>query len=187
MRPDAVSRSCRGVVSVEIALCIVIFVTLVAATMEFSRMMYVWNTAQEVTRRAARAAAVTDFSDAAAVAALRSSALFSAGSMPLASFLGTAQLRIDYMSQAPGGAPAALTAMPACPVGNAVNCARDPTGGDCIRFVRASFCSNTTGACVPVPYEPMLPLLPLNAVVPPSATVVRAESLGRRPGMANCP
>ncbi|UGQ46176.1 TadE family protein [Massilia endophytica] len=187
MRPDIRKRRGRGVIIVEMALYMLALLVMLVGLFEVSRLLFVWNAVQDVTRRAARAAAMTDFSDPAAMTALRSSALFTAGRMPLAPFLDVNTLRIEYLSQAPGGGPAALTAMPACPMRNAVNCARDPNGGDCIRFVRASFCSNANGECVPVPYEPMLPLLPVNAVVPPSATVVRAESLGRRPGMANCP
>jgi hypothetical protein len=176
----------RGVVSVEFALCMLIFFTVMLLTMEFARMLYVWTTVQEVTRRAARSAAISDFSDAAAVSQLRSDAVLGATHVPLAPFLTTARLRIEYLSQSASGLLSPVSAMPSCPAANAVNCARDPHGGDCIRYVRASICTTSAGACDPVPYVPMTPLLPIPANVPPSPSLVPAQSLGWRPGATNC-
>lgn len=184
MRPEKNRQ--HGVVTVEFALCVLIFFTVMLVTLEFSRMLYVWTTVQEVTRRAARAAAVTDFSDAGAVGQLRGNAILGGANVPLAPFITTARLRIEYLSQAAGGALSPVSAIPACPAANTMNCARDPNGSDCIRYVRASICTTASGACDPVPYVPMTPLLPIPVNVPPSPALLPAQSLGWRPGMASC-
>lgn len=56
----------RGVAAVEFALIVTLLFTLLIGIMEFSRVMYYWNTATEVTRLGARLAVVCD-QDAAAV------------------------------------------------------------------------------------------------------------------------
>jgi hypothetical protein len=94
-----------------------------------------------ITRRAARGAAVTDFSNAAALQAVRTHAVLRAapGVLPLGGGISDAYVRIDYLSQAGGAALAAVpvTVMPACPQRNRINCLNDPNGASCIRFVRA--------------------------------------------------
>ena len=48
----------QGAAAVEFALICLLFFTILFAIIEFGRMMYVYNTMQEVTRSAARAAVV---------------------------------------------------------------------------------------------------------------------------------
>jgi hypothetical protein len=177
----------RGTAIVEMALALPLFLLVVLGTMEMARMMYLWNTLQEVSRRAARAAAVTDFSDSAAMQQLRWRALFRSGEapLPLASQVGPAQLRIEYLSLDAAGVMQPVPLLPACPAANVQNCARDPNGSNCIRFVRVRVCSSDD--CSPLPYEPMVPLVPVPATLPASTTVLRAESLGYEPGTAPCP
>jgi hypothetical protein len=75
-------------------------------------------------------------------------------------------------------------------VQNVVNCALSPHAGSCIRLVRVSICGavGAGGACTPLPYKPMLGIVPAFASmsIPPSATLVKAESLGYVPGENNC-
>jgi hypothetical protein len=189
MRPDRY-RCQRGAVVIELALVLGMFLLLTMSTIEIARLMYVFNTAQEITRRAARAAALTDFSDASAMAALRNRALFrtDAGALPLVSNLTTDNLRIEYLSMDAGGVLVPVTARPACPLQNLVNCTDNLNGAACIRFVRASICASADGACTPLPYRTLTGFGPGMArlTVPTAVTVVKAETLGYRPGVNTC-
>ncbi|CDG85698.1 TadE family protein [Janthinobacterium agaricidamnosum] len=190
-----------GVAAVEFALVALVFFLFLFAMMEVARAVYLWNTVQEITRRAARAAAVANFADAGAMQRLRQQAVFrdSPGRLVMGGAITDSYVRIDYLSL-PGGAaqPVPLGALPGCPARNLVNCINDPNGASCIRFVRASLClpdgpggpNGAAGACRPVPYQPIVPmvgmLFPAGVSLPTGATVAVAESLGYRPGMALC-
>jgi len=179
--------------AVEFSLVLIIFVMAMFGMMEYARMMYLWNTQQETARRAARAAAVTDFSDSGAMQALRRKALFRSddGALPLAPNVTPDVVRIDYLSLSAAGTMAAVPVMPGCPARNVVNCTTDPHAGNCIRLVRVRLCgddaSSGLGGCAALPYVPLLPLIPAPASLPTSTTIVRAESLGYRPGQPLCP
>jgi hypothetical protein len=182
-------RRAGGALTVELAACMTIFLVMMFGTMEVARTLFVANTVQEVTRQAARAAAMTDFSVDGNLAALKRRALFrdagDDGPLVLAPNLGHAQLRIEYLNA--GGAAIGAAAMPACPAANLRNCLRDPSGGSCIRFVRASICSTADGACTPLVNQALTGLIPgLAGSMPVAATVVKAETLGYRPGVNNC-
>ncbi|WUR12963.1 pilus assembly protein [[Empedobacter] haloabium] len=187
MRPDRRHCRQRGAVVIELALVLGVFLLLAFSTIEVARLMYVFNTAQEITRRAARAAALTDFSTDTAMAALRSHALFrtGAGPLPLVSNLTTDNVRIEYLSMDASGALVPLATLPACPLQNVVNCTENPNGAACIRFVRASICASGGSGCTPLPYRTLTGFGPGMAqlTVPTAVTVVKAESLGFRPGM----
>ena len=187
-----------GVFAVEFGMLALLFFLFVFAMLEVARAVYMWNLVHEITRRAARGAAGTDFSNAAALQAVREHAVLRAGpgSLPLGGGISDAYVRIDYLSLA-SGTPATLpvSALPGCPQRNRINCLNDPHGASCIRFVRARLCLPGQGArCDSVPYRPILPLLGLvfpsgaKAVrLPSGATVAVAESLGY-PGNPNfCP
>lgn len=190
MRPDRHCLRQRGAVVVELALVLGLFLLLTLSTIEIARMMYVFNTAQDITRRAARAAALSDFSDSAAMASVRNGALFrtDAGALPLVSSLRTENVRIEYLSMDASGALVPVTPLPACPLQNVVNCTDNLNGPSCIRFVRASICASGASACTPLPYRTLSGLGPgLNQlVVPTAATVVKAETLGYRQGVNTC-
>jgi hypothetical protein len=175
--------------TVEFALVLTIFLAMMFATMEYARLMYLWNSQQEATRRTARAAAVTDFSDATAMLAIRRSALFRSddGPLPLSDDLTPERLRIEYLSLSAAGALTVLPVLPGCPARNVVNCMADPHADNCIRMVRVRVCGAGPGVCPPLPYVALLPLAPVPATLPPSTTIVHAESLGYRPGQALCP
>lgn len=183
-----------GALTVEFALAISMFLTLVLLLIEVSRLVYLWNTAQEITRQAARAASVGDFSDAAAMDALRQRAIFrdGPGPLPLGGAVDDRSVRIDYLSLSGAGQLVPVASLPACPLQNIVNCLNDPHGGSCVRFVRARLCQpgGDQAACLALPYRPLVALLdPLfaGATLPPSDTVAVAEALGHRAGAAGCP
>ncbi|MES2264791.1 MAG: TadE family protein [Pseudomonadota bacterium] len=173
----------RGATAIEFALAMPVFLLFVFGLLECTRMLYLWNTAQEVTRRAARAATVTDFTDAAALARLRRQAIFrnDDGVLVLGGEIGQDHVRIDYLSLSAAGAMQPVATLPASPAANLAACTLDPHDPNCIRFVRVRLC--TPDACARVPYQSMVPgLLPLpDMSLPLSTTVVRAESLGYRP------
>lgn len=181
--------------AVEFALVATLFLSVVFGMLELSRAMYLWNTLQEVTRRAARAAAVSDFSDAAAMDALRRRALFrsGAGELPLGAPVTDAHLRIDYLSLALSSdgsltpTPIAGAALPANPAANLRNCGIDPYGASCIRYVRVRLCAPGADACGAVPYQTLVSLIHLPLSLPVSTTVTPAESLGFVPGTAPGP
>ena len=177
----------RGVAAVEFAIVCMIFLPFMFALFEYGRLMYLWNALPEVTRRAARAAAMADFSDPAALQALRQAALFNnAGALPLAPNVGASNLRIEYLWKDAAGNLAALPLLPGCPLANRINCTRDPRGAGCISFVRVSLCGAGAG-CPALAYEPLMPLVPVPASLPSASTLVAAEALGYTPGQAPCP
>ena len=190
-----------GVFAVEFAMLATLFFIFLFALLEVARAVYLWNLVPEMTRRAARAAAVTDFSNAGAVQAVRAQAVLRSarGRLPLGGAISDAYVRIDYLSQSSGdgGVPAALPVgvMPACPQRNRINCLDNPHGASCIRFVRAQLClPGTGGSCERVPYRPVLPLLEMlfpsgaQAVrLPSGVTLAVAESLGYQDNPAFCP
>ena len=185
-------RSAAGVFAVEFAIVVVVFFTVIFGVMELARLMYVFNTLQEVTRRAARAAANTDFTNASGMDAVRQAAIFrsSAGELALGSPIRDSYVRIDYMALVLGVSgltltPIASTALPASPAQNRLNCVSNPNGGSCISFVRVRICDpGDTSTCNPAGYVPIFPFINLVPTLPSSTTILRAETLGYRPGNA---
>jgi hypothetical protein len=187
----------RGVVTAEFALVSLIFFTFMFAVMEMARAIYLLNTLQEVSRRAAMMAAVSDFSDPAAMAAVRQQAVFrdSPGTLLLGDPITDAHVHIDYLSLAYNGGgiltltPIPTASLPACVARQRLNCVADPNGASCIRFVRVRLCApgSADGACDPVQYQTLMPLISFPATLPTSTTIVRAESLGMQPGSPMCP
>jgi len=165
-----------------------VFVIFIFGLIELSRVLYLWNTMAEVTRRAARGAAITNFSDSAAMDLVRRKALFrsSAGGLPMGGEITDAYVTISYLRS--NLSPAT---MPACPAQNIINCAADPDGASCIRFVQVRLCVPGGAECTRVPYTSMLALDSVFSGAfhfPTFATVTPAGSLGYRPGATNvCP
>jgi hypothetical protein len=179
-----------GVASVEFALvALFIFFPLLLGIIEFGRSMYIWNTAQEITRRAAREATITDFSDTSAMRLVRQNAIFRAtsGSLPAAAEITDESVAISFRSLDLKIVDPSTT----CPLKNISTCLTDPANASCIRFVQASLCQPGTGQtneCVPVKYSPMIGLFSriLNIDIPPSHVVMPVESLGFRPSAPEC-
>jgi Flp pilus assembly protein TadG len=172
----------RGVAAVEFAIVAMLFFTMLFGAMEFGRLMYVWNTVQEVSRNAARLAVVTDFASATALSAIKQAAVFraDAGALPGASEITSDMVKITYLQA--DGTPATL---PANPGDNIAACLDDLRVAECIRFVET--CVSTGATCDPdqsVLYAPMISLFSFLGIDIPMSTVrMPAESLGFVPDM----
>ena len=188
------SRHQQGIALVEFGLTALVFFTFMFGMIEVARAMFLWNTLPEVTRRAARAAAFTDFTNAPALAAVRNDAVLrtTPGTLVLGGDISDANVRIDYLSVSTAGVMAPVATMPACPTRNAINCMTNPNGTNCIRLVRARLCQPDADACTSVPYTPLVGLVgrllsPGTLNFPSFSTVVAAETLGYTAGMPDCP
>ncbi|RFP18257.1 MULTISPECIES: TadE/TadG family type IV pilus assembly protein [unclassified Duganella] len=185
----------RGAITIEFSLLSLLFFTLLFATMEVARAMYLLNTLQEVTRRAAALAAVSDFSSPTVMDRVRQTALLrdGPGMLPLGQPVTDSHLRIDYLSLARGAnggltlTPIPSGNLPACVARARLNCIADPNGASCIRFVRVRLCAPNGNNCDPVSYQAIMPLFSLPATLPSATTIVKAESLGLQAGSPMCP
>jgi Flp pilus assembly protein TadG len=191
-RPAPVKRARRstqtGVAAVEFALVAILFFLLVFGILELARIIYMFNTLADVTRTAARAAAKIDFPDANSLIAARKRAVLdeSSGKLPFGHPVTFANLHIDYLylEQATGVLkPATLS----CPARVRLNCLTNPYASNCVRAVRVRVCSSVGagGTCTPVEYDPIF-LANLGMPLPVSTTIVKAETLGYRPGDPLC-
>ena len=174
----------------EFALVAIVFFTVLFGMIELARAMYICNTLQEVTRRAAAAAVNTDFTIPGALSQVQQRAVFRSdrGMLAFADPVTDEHIRIDYMSIArTGNALQAqpITAMPSGPGDNRVNCAADPNGPSCIRLVRVRVCapsgSGGGAACGAVPYKTIVSLIAMPFALPTSTTIMPAETLGLAP------
>ena len=200
LRPNAAAQS--GAFIVEFALLATFFFTVLFGVIELARVIYLFNTLQEVTRRAAHAASGTSFEKGdPAIDLVRKNAIFQDGEGEL--FFGGPvtyrHIRIDYLALK-RAADNSLTLveiptdnLPTCPARNVFNCTMDQnntTGkASCIRFVRVRVCDpGKVNDCIAVNYAPLMPLIPsLSLTLPISTTIVKAETLGYTPGQAVCP
>lgn len=178
-----------GAAIVEFAFVAILFFTLLLGIIEFGRFMYLWNTTQEVTRIAARQAAVSDFS-AASIAAIQHAAVFNAGStsaanLPAGGEITDQRVSIQYLLSE--DVNDVVTDMPESPADNIAACLDVSRSNDgCIRYVKASICaqsgSGNNATCNAVPYIPMIGLFEFLGVnIPRSTVVMPAESLGYAP------
>jgi hypothetical protein len=184
-----------GVVAVEFALILVLFLALVFGSIELARAMYLFNTLQESTRRAAIAASNVDYRDNSAKDLVRQQAIFrtSAGKLMLGDPIKDDYLRIDYLASVRNGdgsltlAPVDPDAFGHCPAHNRVTCMRNPNDSKCIRFVRVRVCDPANAnACGPVEYKTLFPFVDLPVKIPTSTTIVPAGPLGYKVGDVPC-
>ena len=168
-------RHQNGAAAVEFALIAIVFFTLLLGILEFGRLFYLYNTVQEVTRRAAREAVVrwVDQADTA-----KSLALFGGASLPAGAEITAANINIEYLT-ASGGTP---TPFPASAEDNISACLSGPDG--CIALVRVSITGATGASCDPpftasACYAPMMGLFSfLKVPITDSTVTMPAESLG---------
>ncbi|MES2018874.1 MAG: TadE family protein [Pseudomonadota bacterium] len=154
----------QGVATVEFALVSIIFFTLLFGTLEFARMLFVYNTLQEVTRRTAREMTVRWVTDEATAKSL---ALFGAASLPGAAAITADSIQIDYLT-ADGNI---VANRPSDPGDNLSACGDAGRTANCIYSVRVSI--------NPVNYSPMLAMFSfLNLALPSSSVTMHAESMG---------
>ncbi|SFN18716.1 TadE-like protein [Formivibrio citricus] len=152
----------QGASAVEFALVAIVFFTLLLGIIEFGRVFYVWNSVQEVTRRAGREAVVRWVDQDATIKSL---ALFDGTALPAGAEVAAANINIEYLDV--NGA--VLTTLPSDPSANIAAClGNTPT---CIASVRVSI----SGAS----YAPMMGLFTFLAIPIPASTVTMpAESMG---------
>jgi hypothetical protein len=185
----------RGVSSVEFSIVAILFFMLVFGIIELCRIIYMYNTLAEVTRRAASAATSANFRDIAKLDSIRQEAIFlkAAGTLPFGDPVTDQNVRIDYLALANSGGTITMTpfstgSLPSCPGQNRQNCLVNQYGANCIRLVRARICA-TGGAgdeCTPVQYQPLLSLISFSLTLPISTTIAPAGSLGYAPGDPIC-
>ena len=180
----------RGAAAVEFAFVFVLLFVLLLGIVELGRFLYLFNTVQEVTRRAAREAVVS-CTDENTQNGIRSRAVLGSGAtgafLPAGGEVADARVVIDYLdkNQAPIGR---YIACPSPYNGNILKCEADAT--DCIKFVRVRVCSyQNQNQCNPVQYVPMIGLfspndltsmqrIDLGVDIPGSTVIMPAESLG---------
>ncbi|MES2901208.1 MAG: TadE/TadG family type IV pilus assembly protein [Pseudomonadota bacterium] len=187
----------RGATAVEVGLLLFLFFLVVFSTLELARLMYVYNTLQEVTRRAAHELANTPPADpnSPSIVDVRRRAIFqkTGDNLVLASPVTIDHVRVDYQSLVRDPSDGTLrrvatSPLPASAAANRQICMADPNNEGCVRFVRVRICDPDDAAtCNKVDYEPAFPLVPLALKLPTSSTIAPAESLGYEGGMTPLP
>jgi hypothetical protein len=188
-------RKQQGVAAVEFSLVAMAFFIVFFGVVELARAMYICNTLQEVTRRAAALAANTDFSNPAALQNVREQAVFrgSPGYLVFAEPVTDSHVKIDYMWIQRNGTSMTMEAipsgsLPASPAANVANCMRDPYSQSCIRLVRVRVCqADDGGVCTPLTYRTLVSLIPFPFSLPAATTIVNAETLGMAAGVPAAP
>jgi hypothetical protein len=176
-----------GTAAVEFAIVALVFFLFVFGILEVARVMYVYNTLQESTRRAAAAAAQVYPSDTAAITRLKQDAVFrsSAGELVLGAPVSDSHIRIDYLAHDLSMIPAG--ALPTCAADNQKICMANPLSASCIHFVEVRVCDPANAAtCVATRSRGMFPLVSLPVPLPTALTIVPVETLGYRQGVPPC-
>lgn len=171
-----------GTAAIEFALLAVIFFSLVFGIIETTRLLFVYNTLQEVTRRGA-AAAVNVYPTDTATAAVRRHAIFrnSPGDLMLAPPITDEHIRLSYLGFdlsviSPGSWPADASE-------NRRVCMANPRATNCIRFVQVQVCDPAdSAACNAVSAQMILPFIDLRVPLHRATTILPVESFGYVPG-----
>jgi len=175
----------RGAAAVEFALVAALFFTLLLGIVEFGRFLYLYDTVQEVTRRAAREAVVRDFTTTEQGKIQRAAVLQDETSTGTVSLTAGGEItnlvvNIEYLN----GSYASASPMPTDPADNIAACADSSRVNSCIRYVRVCV-RQSAGSCDisnPVRYSPMAGWFSFLGVEMPVSTVTMpAESLGYIP------
>jgi hypothetical protein len=186
----SLERRQRGAAAVEFGLVSFFFFTLLLGIVELGRLMYVWNSVQEVTRRAAREAVVSDFSTTQQVKVQRQAVFYSEDGdnsvlLPGTPEISAASVRLSYLN----ASLTEITTLPASPAENLSFCGDVTLVANCIRYVRAEVCTqsvdeNGVTQCNAINYQPWIGFLlgvggiDFNIPIPVSPVVMPAESLG---------
>lgn len=186
-----------GTAAVEFVLLAGLFFTLVFGTIEIARLMFVYNTLQEVTRRAAAAAANVYPRETKEINKVKQDALFrtSPGELALAPPVSDKNLRFDYLALVRDASSGALTLSkidesewPSCAAQNRQICMQNPNAANCIRFVQVSVCDTADSSnCKPVKSQLLLPMVELHLSLHKATTIATVESLGYVAGTSSCP
>ncbi len=158
----------RGVAAVEFAIIAMLLFIVLFGILEFGRLFYVFNSVQEVARRAAREAVVRwAVDDTAETDEIKRLALFgSTSSLPAGAEITASRISIDYLNTITGSN---ISSPPDSASANITECLAKST--KCINYVRVTI----TGAT----YAPMVGLFPyLRVPIPASTVIMPAESMG---------
>lgn len=154
----------HGIAAVEFGLTCVVLFSFLFGIVEVARMSFLWNSLTQATSVAARGAAMSPFSGSTALATIRQDAIFTSNgtdTMAMTDNIRYDNLVVEYLDA--NRKP--VTALPSCQIDNMTNCANDPTGNSCVRYVRVRLCqSSSGGSCTHVPYHPMIPLPAMDAL-----------------------
>lgn len=174
-----------GLVAVEFALVLGVFLLLLFGVLEVARIVYVFNALQEVSRRAAAAAANTDFRNPAALQQVRQEAVFrsNAGTLVLAAPVSDQNIVIDYLALSKAGdgslSLTPMASLPDSPAASRLACLGDPYAASCIQFVRVRVCAAADALhCQALALPGLFPMVGFDVTLPTATTIVRADGLG---------
>ena len=168
-----------------------IFFLLVFGVIEVSRLLFLYNTLQEATRRAAAGAARVYPTDTAGMDKVRQDAVFrnAPGELLLGSPVSDRHVRIDYLALTRDNTGKLSlskidnSALPPSAAQNRAICMGDPNAANCVRFVRASICDTAfTETCRPVTAKSLVPLVDLPVSLHKATTIATVESFGYSAG-----
>jgi hypothetical protein len=186
-KPYSRDRHQRGAAAVEFALIAVALFMFVFAVIELARLMFLYNTLPEVTRRAASAAANADFTRSDDLDRVRWHALFrdSPGGLMLMDELTDQSIRIDYMAvqrNSDGSfnmVPIPTGSLPSSAAENRKVCLVNPNSSSCIRIVRVRVCKpGNLADCEPMQFQSLTSFVTLSVPLPIATTLAKAQSLG---------
>jgi len=164
-----VIRKQQGVATVEFAIIGALLMLLLLGVIEFARLVFVWNTGTEATRRGARVAAVCPVNDPA----IRNITVFNddatSGPSALITGLSSADVQVEYLDA--GGNPLDCT-----------YCNCDDTCGDAsfvsIKYVQVGINNYQHTLLLPPPFN-------VTITMPPFESTLPRESLGVVPGVGS--
>lgn len=176
-----------GTAAIEFALVSLVFFTFVFGIIEVSRILFVFNTLQEVTRRAAEAAVNVYPRDTDTITQLKQAAVFrsSSGELILGAPVSDNHVRLDYLAYDLSVIPKG--SWPSCAAQNRQICMANPHSSSCIRFVQVRICNpNQADDCQRVTSSMLVPLVSLNVPLPKAETIAAVETLGYHAGTPPC-
>ncbi len=168
-----------GASSVEFALVSLLLCAGLFGCMELCRIFWVWNSAAEVSARAARLAATLPFGATSQIA--RNAVLQAGSTQTSVAFPGIPEVtnqnvQIQYMTGS-WGALAPTTNLPADGVQNLANCTQGLN--PCISAVQVSLCQNAVAPCQPLNYQSLwIGLWGLTLQLPVFSVTVPLQSAG---------
>ena len=146
----------QGTTTVEFAIIGALFFIVLFGVVEIGRALFVWNGLADITRRAARIAAVCPPNDPDITRAAIYNAVTDGGDSRVISGLGPDDIKLDYLKSDMTPEPSPAT-----------------TGFSNVRYVQASIDTDT------YTHQLLIPMMNINLTPPDFSTTVPAESLGR--------
>ena len=145
-------KPAQGLFLVDFAIIVVVLFIVLFAVMELSRIVWIWNTANEATRRGARVAAVCPINHPAIIETTIFATAGDGGPSPILRGLDIGNVSVDYLDE-DGDSP--------------------ETTFEDIKYVRVSLNNYTV--------TPLIPFFNTTISLPPFETTIPSESLGHIP------